>query len=30
MDGMQLFAAVLAVGLFAYLLFAMLCPEKFS
>ena len=30
MDAMQLFAAVLAGGLFSYLLFAMLCPEKFS
>ena len=30
MDAMQLLAAVLAGGLFVYLLFAMLCPEKFS
>ena len=30
MDAMQLIASVTAGGLFAYLLFAMLCPEKFS
>ena len=30
MDAMQLLAAVLAGGLFVYLLFAMLCPERFS
>jgi K+-transporting ATPase KdpF subunit len=30
MDSMQLLAAVLSGGLFAYLLFAMLCPERFS
>jgi len=30
MDSMQLLAAFLAVGLFVYLLFAMLCPERFS
>ncbi len=30
MDVMQLLAAVLAGGLFVYLLFAMLCPERFS
>jgi K+-transporting ATPase KdpF subunit len=30
MDAMYLLATVLAVGLFAYLLVAMLCPEKFS
>ena len=30
MDVMHLIAAVLAGGLFVYLLFAMLCPEKFS
>ncbi len=30
MDAMQLLAAILASGLFVYLLFAMLCPERFS
>ena len=30
MDSMQLLASVLAGGLFFYLLFAMLCPERFS
>lgn len=30
MDIVQLIAAVMTVGLFVYLLFAMLCPEKFS
>ncbi|HTN00355.1 K(+)-transporting ATPase subunit F [Planctellipticum variicoloris] len=30
MDFLQVAAAVLAVGLFVYLLFAMLCPERFS
>lgn len=30
MDVLQVAAAVLAVGLFVCLLFAMLCPERFS
>jgi K+-transporting ATPase KdpF subunit len=30
MDPMHFMTAIVAVGLFAYLLFAMLCPEKFS
>jgi len=30
MDGMYALAAVLAVGLLIYLLFAMLCPERLS
>lgn len=30
MDAMQAIAAVLAAGLMFYLLFAMLCPERFS
>jgi K+-transporting ATPase KdpF subunit len=30
MDPMHLLTAIIAAGLFAYLLFAMLCPEKFS
>lgn len=30
MDPMQTIAAVLAVGLMIYLVFAMLCPERFS
>lgn len=30
MDAMQWLAALLTVGLFAYLLFALLCPERFS
>jgi K+-transporting ATPase KdpF subunit len=30
MDAMQIAAAVLSGGLFVYLLFAMLCPERFS
>ena len=30
MDVIQMIAAISTVGLFAYLLFAMLCPERFS
>jgi K+-transporting ATPase KdpF subunit len=30
MDVMQMLALAMAGGLFVYLLFAMLCPEKFS
>lgn len=30
MEPMQIVATVLAVGLMVYLLFAMLCPERFS
>jgi K+-transporting ATPase KdpF subunit len=30
MDAMQLIAIVLACGLMLYLVFAMLCPERFS
>mgnify|MGYP001551207397 CR=1 FL=1 len=30
MEPMQIVAAALAVGLMVYLLFAMLCPERFS
>lgn len=30
MDPMQIVAACLAAGLMVYLLFAMLCPERFS
>ncbi|MEI8019631.1 MAG: K(+)-transporting ATPase subunit F [Schlesneria sp.] len=30
MDSIHLLTAIIAAGLFAYLLFAMLCPEKFS
>lgn len=30
MDPMQLVASILAGGLMVYLLFAMLCPERFS
>ena len=30
MEPMQVIAAVLAAGLMLYLVFAMLCPERFS